>query len=68
KQLYPQIELWRQPPYEYETVRLPIDLLTGGELFRGWVDDDQKGLKDLEDQLKNDEEIWREERLPFLLY
>ncbi len=28
-ELYPQKFAWRQPPYEYETERLPMDLLTG---------------------------------------
>jgi uncharacterized protein YbbC (DUF1343 family) len=30
--------LWRQPPYEYETVRLPIDLLTGDPHLREGID------------------------------
>lgn len=25
---------WKQPPYEYETVKLPIDILAGGEAWR----------------------------------
>jgi uncharacterized protein YbbC (DUF1343 family) len=32
--LWPEREIWRQPPYEYETVRLPIDLLTGDSHIR----------------------------------
>ncbi len=31
RQLYPEQFAWRQPPYEYETVRLPFDLLTGDD-------------------------------------
>ncbi len=31
RHLYPEQFAWRQPPYEYETVRLPFDLLTGDE-------------------------------------
>jgi uncharacterized protein YbbC (DUF1343 family) len=34
RRLWPGRELWRSPPYEYETVRLPIDLLTGNPLIR----------------------------------
>ena len=33
--LYPGQFAWRQPPYEYETVRLPFDLLTGDDNAAG---------------------------------
>jgi uncharacterized protein YbbC (DUF1343 family) len=33
-ELHPQEFAWRQPPYEYETARLPFDLLTGDEAIR----------------------------------
>jgi uncharacterized protein YbbC (DUF1343 family) len=32
--LWPQEFRWKQPPYEYETKRLPIDVLAGGPGFR----------------------------------
>ncbi len=31
---------WRQPPYEYETVKLPIDILAGTARLREQIDDD----------------------------
>jgi uncharacterized protein YbbC (DUF1343 family) len=34
RRLYPEQFAWRQPPYEYETERLPIDLLTGDKAIR----------------------------------
>ncbi len=34
RHLYPEQFAWRQPPYEYETVRLPFDLLTGDDAIR----------------------------------
>jgi uncharacterized protein YbbC (DUF1343 family) len=34
RDLYPEQLAWRQPPYEYESERLPIDLLTGDESIR----------------------------------
>jgi uncharacterized protein YbbC (DUF1343 family) len=34
RRLWPEADLWRPPPYEYETVRLPIDLLTGDARIR----------------------------------
>ncbi|HEY5998778.1 MAG TPA: DUF1343 domain-containing protein, partial [bacterium] len=38
RRLWPGAELWRQPPYEYETERLPIDLLTGDARIRAGLD------------------------------
>ena len=38
RRLYPEGLVWRQPPYEYETERLPIDLLTGDAAIREGID------------------------------
>jgi len=38
RELYPDHFAWRQPPYEYETERLPIDLLTGDAAIREGLD------------------------------
>jgi uncharacterized protein YbbC (DUF1343 family) len=38
RRLYPDQFAWRQPPYEYETERLPIDLLTGDAAIREGID------------------------------
>ncbi len=35
---WPTAFAWREPPYEYETVKLPIDILTGGTAVRLAVD------------------------------
>jgi uncharacterized protein YbbC (DUF1343 family) len=65
---YPDYEIWRRFPYEYETERLAIDLLSGGELLREWVDEPKMGPHDLEETLSADEESWRETRAPYLRY
>ncbi|MGB5830611.1 MAG: DUF1343 domain-containing protein [Thiohalocapsa sp.] len=65
---YPDYAIWRDFPYEYETERLAIDLLTGGSFFREWVDDDSAEPGDLDARLATDEAAWREHRLPFMLY
>jgi uncharacterized protein YbbC (DUF1343 family) len=36
--LWPRQFAWRQPPYEYETVKLPIDILSGGTALREAID------------------------------
>ena len=59
--------LWRDFPYEYET-RLPIDVINGSDLLRKWVDDPAAKPSDLEAMASPDEDSWRAEREPFLLY
>lgn len=68
RSLGPEFMTWRTPPYEYETVRLPVDLLNGGDFPRKWVDDSGAKPADLESRLRKDEEAWKKERRPFLLY
>jgi uncharacterized protein YbbC (DUF1343 family) len=66
--LRPDYDLWRKFPYEYEHDRLAIDLINGGELLREWVDDPAATPADLDNLATADEDSWREERLPGLLY
>jgi uncharacterized protein YbbC (DUF1343 family) len=35
--LWPREFQWRPPPYEYETVQQPIDILSGSSLLREWL-------------------------------
>jgi uncharacterized protein YbbC (DUF1343 family) len=64
----PSYDIWRDDPYEYETERLAIDLLTGGTFLREWVDDPAAAPADLEARLAPDEARWREERRAYLAY
>ncbi len=41
-ELWPDRFAWRQPPYEYETVKLPIDILAGGPRWRQLVEAGQR--------------------------
>ena len=36
--LWPAEFAWRQPPYEYETVRLPMDILAGNPDLRAGIE------------------------------
>jgi uncharacterized protein YbbC (DUF1343 family) len=65
---YPDYALWRDFPYEYETERLAVDLLSGGTFLREWVEDSAATPADLEARLAPDEAEWAETRAPFLLY
>ena len=64
----PDYEIWRDFPYEYETERLAIDLLSGGTFLREWVDDPAATPADFDARLAPDEAAWAEARSPFLLY
>ena len=66
--LYPDYELWRDFPYEYEFDRLAIDVINGGPALREWVDDSEAEPGDLEEIASGDEEDWRATIAPHLLY
>jgi uncharacterized protein YbbC (DUF1343 family) len=68
RRLQPDYDLWRVFAYEYERERLAIDLINGSELLRQWVDDRGAQPADLEALASRDEQAWREERDPLLLY
>ena len=55
--LYPEHFLWKQPPYEYETKKMPIDILAGTDRLR----------KDIESgkSLDRMEAWWQEECMQF---
>ncbi|MCP4591041.1 MAG: DUF1343 domain-containing protein, partial [bacterium] len=65
---YRDYPLWRRFPFEYETERLPFDLLSGSTFLREWVDDPAAKPGDLDNRLTQDEQQWRDTRAPFLLY
>jgi uncharacterized protein YbbC (DUF1343 family) len=65
---YPNYEIWHRLPYEYETTRLAIDLLSGGTFLREWVDNPAATSADFESRLTRDERAWLEIRRPFLCY
>ncbi|MBA3511615.1 DUF1343 domain-containing protein [Sphingomonas sp.] len=68
RRLYPEYELWRDFPYEYEFGKLAIDVINGSPLLRGWVDDLEAAPGDLDTLTTPDERAWEEQRAPYLLY
>lgn len=61
-------KMWKSPPYEYEFDKLPIDLISGSEYLRHWVEDSKSNYKDLDKYLSPDEKFWEKSRKAFLLY
>jgi uncharacterized protein YbbC (DUF1343 family) len=58
---------WRQPPYEYELEKQPIDLLYGNDRLRTAIDAGQD-IAAVVASWKPEEEAFRRQREPFLLY
>jgi uncharacterized protein YbbC (DUF1343 family) len=63
----PSEKLWRDPPYEYEHVRPPIDILYGSDRLRAGVDAGETAATIMRDWSR-DEEAFRALRSRFLLY
>jgi uncharacterized protein YbbC (DUF1343 family) len=66
RELWPQQFGWRQPPYEYETVQAPIDILAGTRAVRAFVDGELP-LRELDTLAAAPTDWWQRVRR-FLLY
>jgi uncharacterized protein YbbC (DUF1343 family) len=58
---------WREPPYEYEQDKQPIDILYGSDRLRTTLDSGT-GVEALVTSWKRDEEAFRRTREKYLLY
>jgi uncharacterized protein YbbC (DUF1343 family) len=58
---------WRQPPYEYEQEKLPIDILAGSDLLRIQIESDVS-LVEIAESWRPDEAAFLERRRDFLRY
>jgi uncharacterized protein YbbC (DUF1343 family) len=63
----PDIFAWKAPPYEYEALKLPIDILAGHSRWREMLEAGA-APRDLAQAWAPDETAWLERRKPFLLY
>lgn len=63
----PEKFAWRQPPYEYEHEKLPIDILAGSSRLREQVEANTP-LKEIADGWREDEDAFRALRQPYVLY
>ncbi len=70
RRLYPDYPLWRGKDFKYEYTNdmLAIDVINGGPLLREWVDNPASTADDLDAITIPDEDAWRAQRQPFLLY
>jgi len=68
RRLYPDYDLWRDFPYEYELGKLAIDVINGGPGLREWVDNASATPDDLDALTVPDEQAWEVARRPYLRY
>jgi uncharacterized protein YbbC (DUF1343 family) len=68
RRLYPDYQLWRDFPYEYERNKLAIDVINGGPLLREWVEDSSAKPMDLDLLAQSDEQAWARQRQQYLRY
>jgi uncharacterized protein YbbC (DUF1343 family) len=67
RRLWPSEFAWRDPPYEYETERLAIDILAGNSRIRNQIEADLH-LADIERDWKADLDLFEPTRRRYLLY
>jgi uncharacterized protein YbbC (DUF1343 family) len=63
----PSQKIWRDPPYEYEHIKPPIDILYGSDRLRRGIDAGDAPAAIMKDW-KRDEDAFRTLRQRFLLY
>ena len=68
RRLYPEYDLWRDFPYEYEFGKLAIDVINGGPALREWVDAPDSTPDELDAMTSADEQDWLQKRAQYLLY
>ena len=67
RKIYKDMWDWKDPPYEYEYEKLPIDILAGSPQFRETIDDGRP-LKGLSKAWEKDEKKFRQIRKSHLIY
>jgi uncharacterized protein YbbC (DUF1343 family) len=64
---YPRDFAWKQPPYEYEEVKMPIDILAGSEQLRKDIES-WKDLREMESWWRQELRAFEKVRKKYLLY
>lgn len=67
RELYPKQFQWKLPPYEYEYVKLPFDILAGSSELRREIETGVE-LADIKARWIKEEQEFLKKREPYLLY
>jgi hypothetical protein len=58
---------WKEPPYEYEFHKVPVDLINGTDELRHWVE--KRGNEDdYQAIMRPNQELFLEQRKSILIY
>ncbi|MGI9362380.1 MAG: DUF1343 domain-containing protein, partial [Parasphingorhabdus sp.] len=68
RNLYPDYDLWRDFPYEYEVGKLAFDVINGGPRLREWIDDPSASADDLDVITVPEEKLWEQSIKDHLIY
>ena len=66
--IHPSFPWKSNPPYEYEWNLAPIDIISGSEDLKKWVEDSSAKASHWEDFLNQEEKIWQKEQKEFFIY
>lgn len=64
---YPRDFAWKKPPYEYEEIKLPIDILSGTDRLRKDIES-WKGLDEMQEWWNQETKRFEKTRKKYLLY
>lgn len=67
RDLYPEQFRWKEPPYEYETQKMPIDILAGTDRLRRNIEKG-KDIKNMESWWYSETKVFEKIRKKYLLY
>jgi len=67
RRLDPDRFAWRQPPYEYEHDKMPIDILAGSDVLRRQIESGMP-IREIAGSWEDDEAGFRRLRAPYLMY
>lgn len=67
KHSYPQEFKWKQPPYEFEYERLPIDMICGSDFIRKTIEKNQS-YKEISLKIETEIQKYKEVTVDYLLY
>ncbi|KAF0144273.1 MAG: hypothetical protein FD156_1958 [Nitrospirae bacterium] len=65
--IYPEQFKWKEPPYEYETEKMPIDILAGTDRLRNEIEKGTK-LNLMEQEWAEELKVFQKIRKKYLLY
>ena len=60
--------IWSKAPYEYEYQLTPIDIISGSDDLKKWVEDSSAKVKHWEEFLNQEERSWKKHQKDFFIY